>query len=265
MSNIWSMGRGLGDGVLALVSWLPPLWALVVLSTVLGIALLGAFRLLSPQYRLRRVKDQMSACVHELRIFSADPVLVLRAQGRALLLTGLYLLLALPSMVVLGPIIGAVVSRAALRHEYRPLRVGEEALVSLSLDGATVRPRVTTNSGLTVLPPLVMVDGEGHVRLRAASPGEHRLTVFLGQAEAHKTVQVGTDHAPVSPYRARAGDPLTMLTLEPALPERGAVARIKVDYPTREPLWPGAPWWIHLFVISMVAALALRNRLGVVF
>ncbi len=266
MSSIWALGRGLGDGLLALFAWLPPLWALVALSAVLGVALLGAFRLLTPQQRLRRVKDQMSACVYELRLFSADPVLVLRAQGRALLLTGLYLLLALPSFAGLVPVVGAVAARAALRYEYRPLQVGEETLLSFTMAGVQAkRPRVTAGNGLKLLPPLVVIGKEGHVRLRATAPGEHRLTVEVGQARLYKTIHVATGRAPVSPFRARAGDAASMLTTEQPLPHGGPVSLVSVDYPAREHPRPGVPWWVHLLVVSMAAALALRGRLGVVF
>lgn len=260
------MARGLGDALLALFSWLPPFWGLAALSAVLGVALLGAFRLLTPQGRLRRVKDRMSACVYELRIFSADPVLVLRAQGRAVKLTGLYLLLALPSLVALAPVVGALAARAALRHELRPLAVGEETLVTVSLDGdSATRPTITAGEGLTVLPPLVLVGRQAHVRLRATAPGEHRLTVQVGPTRIPKTVRVGTSHDPVSPYRARAGDAASVLTTEQPLPDGGPLSSIFVDYPAREHPWPGVPWWVHLLVISMAAAFALRGRLGVVF
>ena len=266
MSSIWSAGRHLGDVLLAPFGWLWPPVALVALSVVLGVALLGAFRLLTPQARLRRVKQQMSACVHELRLFSASPLIVLWAQGRALTLTALYLLLALPSLLVLAPVMGAVASRAALLYEVRPLGIGEETLVSFSLDGVpATRPEVkAAGKGLRLIPPLVMVGNQGHLRLRAVSPGEHRVTISVGKAAAHKTVTVG-GVGPVSWRRARANDASTMLSREPPLEANGPVSSITVDYPEREPPWPGAPWWAHLLLISILAALALRRRLGVVF
>lgn len=271
MSSVWSAARFVGDAVLAAFAWLPPLAALVALSAVLGVVLLGAFRLVTPQRRLRRVKDQMSACVYELRIFSASPLLVLAAQGRAVGFTAVYLALALPSLLVLAPVVGVVASRAALSYELRPLQVGEETLVWFSLDHPPAsRPEVTASGkGLRVIPPLVMVDRNGHVegyvRLRATGSGKHSVSVRVGSVAARKTVQVGTGHAPVSWRRAREDDASTLLSLEPPLPHSGALTGITVDYPAREPPWPGVPWWVHLLVISMAAALALRRRLGVVF
>lgn len=270
MSSVWTAGRWVGEALLAPFGWLPQSWGLMALSAVLGVVLLGAFRLVTPQRRLRLVKDQMSACVYELRIFSASPLLVLWAQGRALKFTVIYLLLALPSLVVLAPVVGAVAARASLRYEVRSLDVGEQALVSFSLAGTpTKRPVVkAVGKGLQVIPPLVMMNRDGHlegtVRVRGAAAGEHQLSIQVNGATAHKTVSVGGG-GPVSWYRARANSASTLLSREPALPAGSAVSSIFVDYPAREPPWPGLPWWAVLLVISMAAAFALRRRLGVVF
>ena len=266
MGSVWAAVRFLGDGLLALFGWLPQPWDLAALSAVLGVVLLVAFRLLTPQQRLRLVKEQMSACVHELRIFSAFPRTVLWAQGRALKYSGVYLALASPSLVLLAPVMGVVAARAALRYEVRPLKVWEEALVSFSLaPGPAARPVVrSAGAGLRVVPPLVMVGGQGYVRVRAVAAGEHRVSIQVGTTPTTKTVQVGGD-GPVSWWRARADVVSTLLSQEPALAHGDPVVRVHVDYPAREPPWPGLPWWAHLLVISMAAALALRRRLGVVF
>lgn len=265
------MARFLGDALLAPFIWLPPLAGLVALSAVLGVVLLGAFRLLTPQRRLRRVKHQMSACVYELWLFSASPLIVLWAQGRALWLTAVYLLLALPSLVVLAPVVGAVASRAALWHEVRPMEPGEEALVSFTLDPlrAARRPKVeAAGTGLRVIPPLVLVNKggrtEGHIRLGAVGPGEHKITIRVGQVQVHKIVEVGGS-GPVSWRRARANDAQLLFSRETPLPTHGPLTSITVHYPDRAAPWPGTPWWAHPLLISMLVALALRRRLGVVF
>lgn len=271
MNVIWTAGRAVGDALLAPCGLLPPLWGLVLLSLVMGVALLGLFRVLTPQRRLRGVKHQMSATLYEMRIYSARPLIVLAAQGRALKLTAIYLLLALPSLLVLAPLVTALASRAALRYELRPLKPGEVALVHFSLQSQSPpgRPLVTSGAGLRVLPPLVMVRHEqgarrGHLRLRARTAGTHKLTIRVGSQLVHKTVQVGGAD-PVSWHRAVARSPSALLSREPALPAGGAVEQIVVDYPRRDPPWPGCPWWVHLLAISMAAAFALRRRLGVVF
>lgn len=259
-----------GDLLLAPFMALPPLAGLALLSAALGVVALLAFRWLTPQARLARVKELMSSTIYELRLFSASPVLVLAAQGRALWHTLRYMALILPSMMVLLPLVVLLLFRASLFYEVRPLQLGEVAQVRLELADSARRPRVISASeGLQVVPPVVLVRGtnEAYLRVRAVKPGAHGLQITVGAQAQRKIVHVaaGQAHQAVSPWRARAGSWNTLLSHEPPLPAAGALAAVYVDYPARDPLWPGLPWWLQLLVISMAAAFALRDRLGVVF
>lgn len=84
MGRYLSIVRWVADLLLAPFFWLPPLVGLALLAAVLGLLLLVAFRWLSPQRRLARVKDQMMAAIYEMRIFSHAPRLVLAASARSL-------------------------------------------------------------------------------------------------------------------------------------------------------------------------------------
>lgn len=268
MGTLLPLGRALADGLLWPFMRLPPLWGLVLLSVVCGVVLLLAFRLLTPQGRLAVVKDRMSATIYEMRLYNAQPLRVLRAQGRAIGLTGAYLGLALPSFVVLVPVVGLLLVRASLLFEFAPLPPNEPALVSVELSRALPRAQLTVggSEGLSVLPPVLHLEGGKRLelRVRAARPGSYALTVAAGGAKETKTVEVG-GAAAVSLERTRAGDWSLLLGDEPPLGADSPVSRIAVAYPDREPIWLGLPWYVHLLIISMIAAFALRRRLGVVF
>lgn len=260
--------RQIADAVLSPFVALPPLAGLIVLSLLLGLLFLLAFKYVSPRQRLQRVKDRMSATVYEMRLFGDHPWLVLKAQGRALALVVVYLLLALPALALLAPPMGVLLARAALHHELRPLASGEQSLLSVSLDPG-VRDPVTVVSrgpGVEVRPPVVQPRGGGaaHVRIRAAAAGTHDLVVRCGDEQQVKRVVVG-EAGPVSPLRAGAGTLALLLSDEPPLPGGSRITGVRIDYPGAAPALWGLPWWAVLLVISLAVAFALRRRLGVVF
>ena len=148
MGSLLPICRAAADGVLAAFTWLPPLAGLLVLSGSLGVVLLVLFRFLSPQRRLRATKDQMAATVYEMRIFADSPRLVLLAALRSLRWLAQYFVLSLPALVVLFPLVGLLLVRAATHYDYRPLRVSEDALITLTLEqDARGQPiRVTSSS-----------------------------------------------------------------------------------------------------------------------
>jgi hypothetical protein len=268
MGVIWPLVRALGDGMLAPFLWMPPVPALVSLSGVTGLVLLAAFRWLTPQRALRRTKDGMSAALYEMRVFSAAPGQVLLAQGRAIWLTLRYLALATPSLLVLGPLLALLVARASLPFEHRPVAPGERVLLCVELDRAVDRSRLAMESELDLLPPRLHLSGGRRVcaRLRARRPGVFHVAIRVdGREAARKRVVV--DHryrADLSPTAARADDVHLLLGREPSL-DAGPVRRVELDYPRQTLSWLGMPWWLDLLLLSLVVALLLRRRLGVVF
>jgi hypothetical protein len=259
--------RSLGDLMWAPFALLPPLAAVLTCAVVLGLLLLLAFRLLSPQRRLRRVKEQMSACVYEMRIYAAHPGRVLAAQGRALALTALYLLLASPALVVMAPPVTAMLARAATHLEYRPLAPGEVAHLTVVLTRPVHQDKLrieAAGGGLEILPPVVLVRsaGEAHVRLRARTAGRHGVQIHAGDETVTKQIQVG--QGPVSTNRSASGAAAQLFSREASLDAGGLVSRIQLDYPDRELSWLGLPWYGLLLLVSLVVAFAARRRLGVV-
>jgi hypothetical protein len=259
--------RSLGELMWAPFALLPPLAAVLTCAVVVGLLLLLAFRLLSPQRRLRRVKEQMSACLYEMRIYAAHPGRVLAAQGRALVLTAVYLLLASPALVVMAPPVTAMLARAATHLEYRPLIPGEVAHLTVCLSRPLHQDKLrieAAGQGLEILPPVVLVRsvGEAHVRLRARTAGRHGVRILAGDEAVTKQILVGA--GPVSTNRSASGDAAQLFSREASLDVGGLVSRIQLEYPDRELSWLGLPWYGLLLLVSLVVAFAARRRLGVV-
>jgi len=261
-----SFARTVGDALLAPFAWLPPLWGLLALSVVLGAVLLVAFRWLSPQRRLRLVKDRMLATVYEMRLFADSPRLVLAALVRSLRWLGEYLLLATPALLILAPIVGLLLARAATLYEYRPLSLGDSALVSVTLtEGEGREVEISAGEGLAVRPPVVRVQSlhAAFVRVRAQREGTHEIAINVGGQRVTKELAVGRQGGAISPLRVSADAWDLLLSREPPL-EAGPVSAVEVAYPLQAASWFGLPWWAILFIVSIIAAFALRGPFGVV-
>ena len=265
---MYTLLRAMGDVGLLPFTWMPDAVGLVALSVSVGLLFLLLFRLVTPRRRIRRAKELMSACIYEMRIFAAHPGQVLRAQGRAIGWTGVYLILALPALLLLFPPTAALLVRGATWYEYRPLQRGEETLLTVSLAREAPVEVTAVGDGVEVVPPLVMVrsEREAHVRLRARRDGLHHLRIRVGDGPPlDKTVRVGPG-GPVSLYREAADHRSwrTLLGHEATLPA-GPVQRVELSYPQQTLELLGLAWYWVLMILSLVTAFALRRRMGVVF
>jgi hypothetical protein len=267
MQQLIAGARAVADAVFFLWKALPPLVGVLCLALLLGAVFLLVFRVLTPQRRVRRLKELMAAAIYELRLFSDSPRRVLLAQGRALRLALEYLGWTIPALLVLLPLSAPLLGRGVLVWEHRPLSVGETVVVAIAVEPSVAVEAIDVEAEdptrLRVVAPMVRV-GSSHealVRVRPTAPGEHVFRVRVGGRVVDKSVSCGRG-ASVSLVRARGGGLAQLLGREPPLPG-GPVLRVEVDYPARELRWLGLPWWGVLGLGVLVAALALRRRMGV--
>jgi hypothetical protein len=121
-------------------------------------------------------------------------------------------------------------------------------------------------TGLVVKKPVVLVRSlaQAYARVRALRRGEHRIRIKAGEHVVEKTVRVDSP-GPVSLQRERESSLAALLSHEPPLPGPSPFRAIAIDYPHSLQRWLAMPWYVLLLLISLVAAFALRRRLGVVF
>ena len=245
-----------------------PFIGLLLLSAVFGVGMLWVVGKTSDQRAIGLAKKRMQAYLLEMRIYSDEPRVLLRAQWMLLAQNAKYvghmlrpaLFLALP-MVVLYAHLDAVYGK-------RPLHVGESALVEASTDVPAPPLGLTAAGGVTVDSTSVTASGEGRTfwRIRAvrAESGELRLTTPGGTVS--KSVATGSGHAYVSASRARAW--WRRLLLEPGEPRLDAadVSRLALAYPSREVGPPGweTHWAVWFLGVSIMSAFVLKGRFGIV-
>lgn len=263
-----------------------PLAGLTVVSLLVSLGLLAAFKVTSNQRALAAAKRRLQANLFELRLFQDDPRLVMRVVGDLLRQQAVYLRYALVPIVWVALPLAILAAHLQARYGYDGLRPGHAAIVTVRMKAATAaaaaRPDITLDapSGLRVETPGVWAAplGETAWRISAERDGDYELRISPGAsgatgASAAATAAV-TKRVRVTPMIvARPAtrpspsiwDQLWM-PAEAPLPADSPIEAIDITYPERAiPVFGFRLHWLAVFVIlSTLMAFLLRPVFKVV-
>jgi hypothetical protein len=263
--------NALGGFLLAPIALVPGWLSATIIAAVTGVLLLIVFKYTSDQRAIKRVRDDIKAHLLVLKLFKDSTSVSLRAQGRILWGALRLFVLALVPMLVMAMPVCLILGQLALWYQARPLRVGEDAVVTLKLNGQVgsswpdVRLRPTGAVEVATGPVRVRSTRKVCWDVKAVGRGEHRLEFDVGGKSCTKTLAIGDDFQRVS--RLRPGWQWADILLNPAEPPfrpESPVQSIEVDYPTRSSWTSGTDLWvIYWFIASMISALCFRRMLNV--
>jgi hypothetical protein len=195
----------------------------------------------------------------------------LGAQGRLLLGAGRLLVLALvPTAVMVVPVT-LVLCQLALWYQQRPLRVGEEAVVTLALAGEVgaafpeVQLRPTDAVETTVGPVRVLSKREVCWNIKVRQSGYQRLVFQVGDQVVDKELAVGDGLMRVSTRRPGwVWSEALMHPEEGPFPPDAPVRAIEIAYPARSSWTHGTDRWVVFWCVgSLVTAFSCRRLLRV--
>jgi hypothetical protein len=273
---MWFLNRTIGRLVELLL--LPfrglPAWVgLAVVSTLAAVLMLLIFKAKSDQKRLARTKRLIYASILEIRLFNEQPRLVLAAQGDVLRQSFRYIGLTLVPLLWMALPLLLLMTQLQAYYGYRGLGVGESAIVTVRLENESVLETplaLEADAGLEVQTPLLAIPAlsEAGWRVAARTPGEHVLRLRVGSEVLTKTVVVSDGLAARS--ARRPGSNLLQQLLYPTEPPLSAgtgITAIDVRYAEGEVNLIGwdVHWIIAFFILTLVAAFALRRPLRVTF
>jgi uncharacterized membrane protein (DUF106 family) len=242
-----------------------------ILAAITGVLLLIIYKYTSNQDAIGRVKDQIKANMLALKLFKDELPVVFRAQGRVLLGALQLLRYSLfPLLVMLVPV-SLLLAQMGLWYQWRPLRPGESALITLKCSGeeysAMPDVRMEPNPGLAVLlgPVHLLSKREVVWQVRAAEPGRHQIVFYVGPAQVQKDLVVGDGLQRISAQRPGQDWVAILLhPLEKPFHNDDVVSWISIDYPSRPSYTSGSDWWVvYFFVASMVFALIFKPFVNV--
>ncbi|MBM4088641.1 MAG: hypothetical protein FJ276_04320 [Planctomycetes bacterium] len=259
-----------GQYALAPIAVLPGWLSATLVALATAAFTLIIFRYTSDQVAVKRARDQITANLLALWLFQDNVGLGLRCQGRLFAAAcRLPLLAVVPMLVMIVPCC-LLLGQLALWYEARPLRVGEEAVLTVLLSGGhgelpevQLEPSAAAESRIGP----VRVPGRRMVcwNLRAQREGHHCLSLDVAGRKLEKELAIGHGFMRVSSRRpARHWLELLVHPCEPPLPPDSAVEAIVIDYPDRDGWSSGTgSWLVYWFAASMIAALCLRPWLDV--
>jgi hypothetical protein len=246
----------------------PSLVVLGVFAILTAVLTLLVVRWTSDQKAIRRVKDRIGAHVLEVRLFSDQPRVVLRAYLALIGNTVLYLRYSLRPLIVLAVPLLLLFTQLEAYFGRTPVNLGQDFLVRVTFQNADALP----NSALQVPPGLEMTAPPVHIpserqvdwRLKAAKAGTYHMQLVLQSGEISKKIVVGAGLTRVVTARQIGGLWEQIVNPgEPPLPRAGLVEQIEIQYPVRVfhlRTWE-IEWLVPYIVFTLAAALVLKRTL----
>jgi hypothetical protein len=263
--------NALGRFLLAPVGALPGWFSATVVSTVTGVLLLAIFKYTSNQRAIKRVRDDINAQVLALKLFKDSVSVSLTAQGRILLGAFRLFVLAIVPILVMALPVTLLLAQLALWYQARPLRIGEDAVIILNLNGPSgsswpvVSLRPADFVAISTGPVRIQSKREVCWNVKSSSAGSHRLEFKVADQVFTKEIAAGEGFMRVS--RLRPGWDWTSILLnpwEPPFRPTDPVRSIEIDYPERLSWTCGTDIWVfYWFAVSMIAALSFRRVMNV--
>jgi hypothetical protein len=260
-----------GRVVLAPIGLLPGWLSATLVAVVTGVLLLVVFKYTSNQNAIKRTRNDINAHLLALKLFKDSLPVTLRAQGRIFLGAGRLFVYAIVPMLVMAIPVTLLLGQLSLWYQFRPLSTGEEAVVTLALNGdpgaAWPEVRLEPTDAVEVVAGPVRVRTKREVcwNVKAKKPGEPHLVFQVDGKPVKKELAIGDGFTRVSKLRPDWSlSDILMNPGEPPFPPGSPVRSIEINYPGRSSWTSGTDYWVgYWFLASMVGAFAFRGLLKV--
>jgi hypothetical protein len=270
---VWlnSAANVLGKTLLAPIAVLPGWLSATIIAAVTGVLLLVIFKYTSNQGAIKRVRDDINANLLALKLFKDSTRVAIVSQGRVFSGALRLMVLALVPILVMALPVCLVLGQLSLWYQLRPLQVGEEAVITLTLN----KSQASSWPSVSLAPSTAIEVVTGPVRVlskhevcwdvKGVQEGIHRLDFQVGDQTVGKEVAIGDGFMRVSKLRPSWNwEDILLNPWEPAFRPDFPVQAIEIDYPHRSSWTSGTDYWvIYWFVVSMIAALCFRRALNV--
>lgn len=261
----------LGRWLLAPLEHLPELVGASLVAFLTGIVMLISFKYTSNQTAIKSARDRIKAELLALSLFRDNVAVNLGSQGRILGYAMKLMALALVPIAVMILPVTLLLGQLSLWWQARPFQVGEEAVVTMHLNGDA-----KANWPKVILEPLSAMEitqGPYAIRskreicwsVRFRDAGYQRLAFQVDGQTSTKELAIGQAPMRVSLERPEwKWSDIVMHPAESPFDGGSAVKSIDVQYPdTRGWVTGTHSWLIFWFVGSTIVAFCFRGLFNV--
>jgi len=261
------------------------IFALILVSGVVGIVALLLFKQISWQGGIKSTKDKIKGHMIAIRIYQDDLVVVFSSVLKVLLRNFQYLGLNFgPILPLLAPFI-LVAAQLVVRYGFEPLPVVDEAKAVAMLPGRGTMLEIKMKRGheaeiakldvqlppnLKALSPLARnaYDGVAVMEFAAIAPGAADFQLLMdGQPAGSKAVVAGTEPTrSMQPERVSSFWSSWLWPAEPSFASDSPIDSVKFAYPEHDFFWIfSGPMGVLLlfFVGSMLFGIAIMKPLNI--
>ncbi len=250
-----------------------PWIGMIFISLLTGLLMLLVFRYTSNQEGIKRTKNRIKAHLLEMRLFSDNMRISLKAQGNILLANIKYIShSAKPLLFMIIPLI-LVLIQVNFWFGYSSLKPGEPVVLKVKLENdynpLEVDLNIAPSSGILIetLPLRIEEENEINWRISPLKKGVYNLEIYIDGQKVSKQVSVAqTSLSKISPKKLKGSflDGL-FFPLEAPIKKSSPIKSIEISYPDKSlPLFGiNFHWLIAFFGLSIILGFAFKGVFGV--
>ncbi len=257
--------------LLAPVGLVPGWLSNTIISALVGVVLLIVFKYISNQNAIGHARDDVKANLLALKLFKDNISVTFQAQLSLFMGAMRLLLYAIRPMLVMILPVSLLLGQLGLWYQHRPLQIGEEATVTMKLNGRVNSPwpEVTMNpmpaAKILANKIRILSKRELYWKIKARKAGYHRIVFQVDGKHLEKELVIGKGLMRVSTRRPGWSfeDILVHPWEKPFGPDT-VVQSISIQYPERSSWTSGTDTWlIYFFISSLLSALIFKPFLKV--
>jgi len=260
------------DLLLAPFAKLPPFWGILFLSLLTSLFVLAVYRSVSNPAKVKETKNRIKAHILAIRLYRDFWRTILASFFKSLYYTGKYFLLNLLPLLLVLPLLFLLFVQMDIRYGLRPFRPGESIAVQARFGGdidaveAVVEPsahyRTTMNP--VYIPALREIDW----KLKAGEAGNTAIALRINGATVEKNLVIDDKLLALSNKKLASSSMAHFIyPAEKLLAPGTRLVSVAIHYPARSISFLGfkTHWLVYYLALTMIIALALKNRFGVEF
>jgi hypothetical protein len=260
------------DLLLAPFAKLPPFWGIFFLSLLTSLFVLVVYRAVSNPKKVKDTKNQIKANILAIRLYRDFWKTIVGSFFKSLYYTGKYFVLNLIPLFLVLPLMFLLFVQMDIRYGMRPFRAGESIMVKagFNVEPGAINVEIQSNPHFHSVMNPVFIDSLREVdwKLEAGANGSTAIAIKVDGATVSKNLVIG-DNLPVLSNKKMAASSLEhfIYPVEKLLAPPSSLKFISIQYPARSISFLGfrTHWLVYYLALTMIMALALKNRFGVEF